>query len=157
MRTTVRRPVTAGLAAALALAAPLLLTGCSLIPHPGGGHGVSLPGVSVGTGKLPKDWPSDVPVITGEIASGASVGSGDDKGHLWNASVKVSGAEAADEIATQLTGAGFQTGGSGGDANGAGAIYQKGDYTVLIAVARDGKDGWLANYTVTLGDGASEG
>ena len=69
-----------------------MLSGCSLIHLPGqsSGGGISIPGVgSVGSGKLPKDFPSEVPVAKGEIISGISAGSGDKEG--WNVSIKVSG------------------------------------------------------------------
>ena len=147
MPTPRRRTALIALAASLVVATPLL-TGCGLIPHPGGG-GISLPGVSVGTGHLPKDWPSDVPVAKGDVISGASLG-GSDKGHVWNATIKVSGADAGDGIKAQLTGAGFTAGELGGTTDtGSTATYTKDHYTVLVLVTKDDKQGWVANYTVT--------
>jgi hypothetical protein len=148
MLTSRRRFTAIALAASLVVATPLL-AGCGLIPHPGGGGGISLPGVSVGTGHLPKDWPSGVPVAKGDVVAGASLG-GSDKGHVWNATIKVGGADAGDGIATQLTGAGFTSGGVGGSTEqGSTATYAKDHYTVLVLVTKDNKQGWIANYTVT--------
>ncbi len=152
MHTLRRRTAAVALVAGLALVAPLL-AGCSLIPHPGGGQGISLPGVSVGTGKLPKDWPSEVPVATGDIVAGASLGG--DKGHIWNATVKVSGAGAADDIDGQLKGAGFQSQNLVKGDSGSTAAYQKDAFVVAVVVTKDSKDGWVANYTVTNDPDAS--
>jgi hypothetical protein len=145
---TSRRITVVTLAASLAIAAPLL-TGCSLIPHPGGsGGGISLPGVSVGSGHLPKDWPSDVPVAKGDVISGASLGDAA-KGKIWNATIKVAGASAGDDISAQLTGAGFTNQGGGSSDDGFTGAFQKDKYNVAVIVTKDDKDGWVANYTVT--------
>jgi len=141
-----RRTTAIALVAGLALSAPLL-AGCSLIPHPGGGGGISLPGVSVGTGHLPKDWP-DVPVIKGDVVAGASLGDAA-KGKLWNATIKVDGADAADQIKSQLTGAGFQGSDIANTDQGSTATYSKDKLVVLVVVAKDDKNGWVANYSVT--------
>lgn len=134
------------LAVSLAIAAPLL-TGCSLIPHVGGG--VSLPGVSVGTGHLPKDWPSEVPVPTGDVVSGASLGGDAAKGKVWNATIKVGGPDAAAEITSQLEDAGFQSQSVGSTDQGSTAVYRKARYDVAVVVTKDDANGWVANYTVT--------
>jgi hypothetical protein len=140
------------LAASLALTAPLLLSGCSLIHLPGqsGGGGISIPGVgSVGTGKLPKDFPADVPVAKGEIISGISAGSGDKEG--WNVSIKISGLDAFPEIESALKGAGFtESDGSPITSDQAATGTFTGDkYDVVVAVVKaDDKTGYVANYTV---------
>ena len=152
--TTIRRrrlPLIA-LAGSLALAAPLMLSGCSLLHLPGShSSGISIPGVgSGGTGKLPSDFPTaDVPVIKGDIVSGLSLGSGNDK--AWNVTVKVSGIDAIDEIASELTGAGFKQEEPGGKTDtGATGAFSKGDYHVVILLSQaDDKTGFVANYTVT--------
>jgi hypothetical protein len=160
--TTIRRrrlPLIA-LAGSLALAAPLMLSGCSLLHLPGSnGGGISIPGVgSAGTGKLPSDFPtSDVPVIKGEIVSGLSLGSGTDK--AWNVTIKVSGVNAFDEIASQLKGAGFEAQDLGGKTDsGATGVFTKGDYNVAVLLSKaDDKTGFVANYTVTKTTKSSNG
>lgn len=149
-RTRARLPMIAT-AVSVALAVPLLLSGCSLIHLPGsGGGGVSIPGVgSVGSGKLPSDFPSDVPVIKGDIVSGLSVGSGKDK--VWNVTVKVSGVNAFDDIKKAFGDAGFTDGGlSGTTSDSATGTFTKGDFSALVVVSKaDEKTGWVANYTVS--------
>ena len=152
--TTIRRrrlPLIA-LAGSLALAAPLMLSGCSLLHLPGShSSGISIPGVgSAGTGKLPSDFPSsDVPVISGDIVSGISLGTGNDK--AWNVTIKVAGVDSFDDIASKLTGAGFKQEELGGKtADGATGVFTKGDYHVAILLTKsDDKTGFVANYTVT--------
>jgi len=155
--TTVRRrlPLIA-LAGALALATPLMLSGCSLLHLPGShSSGITIPGVgSAGTGKLPSDFPTtDVPVISGDVVSGLSLGTGKDK--AWNVTIKVSGVDAFDDIASQLTGAGFTQEELGGKtADGATGVFTKGDYNVAVLLSKsDDKTGYVANYTVTLSSG----
>jgi hypothetical protein len=155
--TSVRRrrlPLIA-VAGSLAIAMPLLLSGCSLIPHlPGSGSsggGISIPGLgSAGTGKLPSSFPSGIPVVKGDIISGVSIGSGDDA--VWNVTVKVASVDAFDGIQTQLTGAGFTVadGASAKTDDGASGAFSNATYDVVVAVAKgDDKTGWVANYTVT--------
>jgi hypothetical protein len=140
------------LAASLALSATML-SGCSLIHLPGsssGGGGISIPGVgSVGSGKLPKDFPSEVPVAKGEVISGISAGSGDTEG--WNVSIKVSGVAAFSDIESALKGAGFtEADGSPITSDQAATASFTGDkYDVVVAVVKaDDKTGFVANYTV---------
>lgn len=148
-----RRTTAVALVAGLALTAPLL-AGCGLVPHPGGGGGISLPGVSVGTGHLPKDWPSEVPVIKGDVVAGASLGNAS-KGKLWNATIKVGGSDVAAQIKTQLTGAGFESSDIASTDSGSTATYRQDDLVVLVVVTQDDKDGWVANYSVTADGDAS--
>ncbi|MEP6842599.1 MAG: hypothetical protein ABJA11_03695 [Pseudolysinimonas sp.] len=162
MTTTRRRrfPLIA-LAGSLALAAPLMLSGCSLLHLPGSsnGGGITIPGVgSAGTGKLPSDFPtSDVPVIKGDIVSGLSLGAGKDK--AWNVTVKVSGVDSFDEISSELTGAGFKQQTDGGKTDdGATGVFAKGGYNVVVLLSKaDDKTGFVANYTVTRSSDSSNG
>jgi hypothetical protein len=152
-----RRTAVIALVAALALSAPLL-SGCSLIPHPGGGHGVSLPGVSVGTGALPKSWPSDVPVAKGDVVSGAAIGTGKDQ--VFNATIKVDGAQAGDEISKQLTDAGFTSKGDASATTDTGSVlaFTSDKWNVAVVVTKgDDKTGWVANYTVMSPEADSSG
>jgi hypothetical protein len=158
--TTIRRrrlPLIA-VAGSLAIAVPLVLSGCSLIPHlpgsaggSGSSGGVTIPGVgSVGSGKLPKDFPSDVPVAKGDVVSGVSIGSGANE--IWNVTIKVADVNAFDGIQSQLAAAGFSV---EADAviksdSGATAEFNGDKHDVLVAIAKsDDKTGWVANYSVT--------
>ncbi|MEO6116589.1 MAG: hypothetical protein ABIP33_09415 [Pseudolysinimonas sp.] len=152
-RTRASRPLTVALAASLLVASPLLLSGCSLLPGHGG-TGINIPGVgSFGSGKLPSSWPKEVPVTSGDVLTGASIGNANSKdGQGWNATIKVSGADAYGKIKSQLTGAGFTVGQEpdSGDAQGGTGTFESPKYDVLVVVTKaDDKTGWVANYTVT--------
>jgi hypothetical protein len=147
------RALTVAIAASLLVASPLLLSGCSLLPGHGG-TGINIPGVgSFGSGKLPSSWPKEVPVTSGDVLTGASIGNANSKdGQGWNATIKVSGADAYGTIKTQLTGAGFTVGSEpdSGDAQGGTGTFESSKFDVLVVVTKaDEKTGWVANYTVT--------
>ncbi|MES1170701.1 MAG: hypothetical protein ABUL47_08440 [Leifsonia sp.] len=151
MSSNRRRIPLIALAGALALSAPLMLSGCSLV-HPPGSHstGITIPGVgSAGSGKLPSDYPTnDVPVISGDVVSGVSLGTGAQE--AWSVSIKVSGVDAFDDIASQLTGAGFTQQVGGKTADGATGLFTKTGYAVEVLLGKsDDKSGYVANYTVT--------
>jgi hypothetical protein len=162
-RTRTPRLVTVALTASLLVASPLLLSGCSLLHLPGSssgsnglpGGGISIPGVgSFGSGKLPSDWPKDVPVASGDVLTGASIGNKNSTdGEGWNATIKVKDASAYGSIKSQLEGAGFKVDeepDSGDDQGGTGT-FTKDPYAVLVVVTKtDDKTGWVANYTVTM-------
>ena len=154
------RALTAAIAASLLVASPLLLSGCSLLPGQHGGGGINIPGVgSFGSGKLPSSWPRDVPVISGDVLTGASIGNANSKdGQGWNATIKVSGADAYGQIKTQLTGGGFTVDSEPdpGDAQGGTGTFKSSKYDVLVVVTKaDDKTGWVANYTVTTADSSN--
>ena len=130
-RTRMPRLITAALlAVSLALAAPAL-TGCGLIQdavEKATGGDVDLGGKSV-----PDDFPSDVPLIEGEVLYGASAGSED--GKLWNVTIKVADASAFDEIAAQFEAAGFEASDLGGTSDqGATGTFTKDPYGVFVVV-----------------------
>ena len=140
---------TVPLALVLALAIAPSLSGCfgnplEQIVEGATGGDVSLPGQSV-----PDDFPSDVPLIDGEVVFGMGVGN--DDGKAWNVTVKVGGLDAVDQIKSQLEGAGFTANdaGIGGTTDeGATLVYDNGTYNVLVVVSKDAENGFVANYTV---------
>jgi hypothetical protein len=149
MNTTTRAPrlITAALlAVSLALVAPAL-TGCGVIQdaveQATGGD------VDFGGNSVPEDFPSEVPLIDGEVLSGASAGNAD--GKIWNVTIKVEDASAFDEIKTQLEDAGFEASELGGTTGeGSTGTFTKDPYGVLVVVGGgDSTEGWVANYTVT--------
>ncbi len=142
--------LTVPLALVLALAITPSLAGCfgnpiEQIVEGATGGDVSLPGKSV-----PDDFPkADVPLIDGEVVFGLGVGN--DDGKAWNVTIKVSGLDAADQIKSQLEGAGFSANdaGIGGTTDeGATLVYDNGTYNVLVVVTKDADNGFVANYTV---------
>ena len=149
MNTRTRAPrliAAALLAVSLALVAPAL-TGCGLIHdavEKATGGDVDFGGKSV-----PDDFPSDVPLIEGEVLYGASAASED--GKLWNVTIKVDDISAFDEITAQFEGAGFESSDLGGTSDqGATGTFTKDPYGVFVVVTGgDTDEGWVANYTVT--------
>lgn len=143
------RRITVPLAIVLALAITPTLSGCfgnpiEQIVEGATGGDVSLPGSSV-----PDDFPTDVPLYDGEVTFGLGVGNTD--GKAWNVTIRVLGIDAADEIKSQLEGAGFaanEAGIGGTTEDGATLIYANDKYSVLVVVTKD-SDGFVANYTVS--------
>ncbi|MDP9027491.1 MAG: hypothetical protein M3N46_08025 [Actinomycetota bacterium] len=165
-RTRGARVASIALATSLIVASPLLLSGCSLLHLPGSSSttgGITIPGVgSFGTGKLPADFPKSVPVISGDVVFGAAAGNvKSSDGRIWNATIKVSGADAYGTIKSQLTGAGFKVDAEldSGDATGGTGTFLKDPDSVLVVVTKagDATNNWVANYTVTEGGTSTAG
>ncbi len=147
-RTRSRIPVTLAIAGLLLVGTPAL-AGCSLINNViDGATGGNLP-EGLGTGQsVPSDFPSEVPLIDGDVVLGLSL-PGDNGEKAWNVTINVSGADAFDTIATQLADAGFEHQElSAGDSGSSGA-FTKNQLSVLVVVAAGNGDQWTANYTVT--------
>lgn len=146
------RTLTLLVAAALVTSTPMLLSGCGLIPNPVEGviEGVTGGDVELPGGSVPDDFPSDVPLVDGEVIFGTGFGSDTEK--IWNVTIRV-GSNALDQVAADLEGAGFTSSGAPQIAGDAGTLlYQKGDLNVLVVIAEDTEsDGFIANYTVTRG------
>ena len=139
---------TVPIAIAIALLAGPALTGCSVqnLVHEVTGGTVDVPGKSV-----PKDFPSEVPLASGEVLSGAGVG--DAKSKIWNVSVRVTGSTAIDDVLTTLTDAGFDCKTvTPTTADGGALVGDKGNTKVAVVVVKDDK-GFVLNYTVTKSDG----
>jgi hypothetical protein len=140
--------ITIPIAIAIALFAGPALAGCSVqnLVHDVTGGKVDVPGKSV-----PKDFPSAVPLASGEVLSGAAVG--DAKAKVWNVTVRVKNGSAIDDVLTTLTSAGFtcktltKT-----TADGGAIVGDKGKINVAVVEIKDDK-GFVLNYTVTKGDG----
>ncbi|MGO4690949.1 hypothetical protein [Glaciibacter sp. 2TAF33] len=142
----VRRAVSVPLAIVFACVSVPLLSGCfgsveSAIN--GAVQGATGGEVSLG-GKLPKGWPSEVPVIDGKILFGAGGSSDGEKG--WVVTIKSEAADPLADARKQLEDAGFvvdtDAATSGGEV---GVVAVKNDhYGVLVAGSADG-----VLYTVT--------
>jgi hypothetical protein len=142
-----RTPLTVALAGVL-LVTPLL-TGCSLINTVvnSANDGTIPEGLGTGT-TVPDDFPTDVPLIDGEVVFALSL-PGDNGEKAWNVTINVTGAEAFESIKTQLTDAGFEYQGVSDGDSGSSGVFRKDDLTVLVAVAAATGDQWTAAYTVT--------
>ena len=147
MNRSIRTRVTAPIAIALALVIAPALSGCmgnpieNIIEGATGGD-VELPGTS-----LPEGFPTEVPLIEGEVVFGGAFGDGGSK--VFNVTVKVDGLDAFDEIKEQLEGAGFISAGDGSAGQGGTGVFTNDNWGVAVVVTDDGNGGFLANYTVT--------
>ena len=152
MNRSIRTRITAPIAVALAIVLAPALTGCmgnpieSIIEGATGGD-VELPGTS-----LPEGFPTEVPLIEGEVVFGGAFGDGESK--VFNATVKVDGMEAFDEIKTQLEDAGFISAANGSAGQGGTGVFTNDNWGVAVVVTDDANGGFLANYTVTNANAA---
>jgi hypothetical protein len=147
MSHSVKR-ITVPLAIAIALFAGPALAGCSVqnLVHDVTGGKVDVPGKSV-----PKDFPSEVPLASGEVLSGAGVG--DAKSKIWNVSVRAKDSTAINDVLTTLTAAGFECKTlTETTADGGALVGDKDTLNVAVVEIKDDK-GFVLNYTVTKGDG----
>jgi hypothetical protein len=151
LRSRTRIPVTIALAGVLLVGSPLV-AGCSLINNVvDSATGGTIPeGLDTGT-TVPSDFPSEVPLIEGDVVFGLSL-PGDNGEKAWNVTINVSGAEAFETIKTELTDAGFEYQGVSDGESGTSGVFRKDDLTVLVGVAAGDGDQWVANYTVTTAD-----
>lgn len=109
-------------------------------------EGVTGGNVDIGGTSVPDDFPAEVPLIDGEVVAGLGLGSGADK--VWTVTLKVAGASALDAIKAELEAAGFVSEFDQGAGGVAGAAYKNANYGVLVVVAEDGNNGWIATYNV---------
>lgn len=147
--------------AALALGASLTLTGCFSNPLDGLlGGGVeniieNATGGLVGGshGELPKDFPTEVPVIDGEVQGG--IGVGVEGSRVWTVNISAPGGtveEVAAHVNSQFTAAGFEATMFDTPFEGrTGASYSKGDLTALVTVADDESTTPTVSYIVSRG------
>ncbi len=147
MKTTARR-ATAAIAISLGLLLAPALTGCGvaegLIEQATGGA------VDLGGAAVPDDFPSEVPLISGDIVYGLGI-NGDNGDKAWNVTVKVDGVDAFEQISSDLEDAGFAAQTTQSDESGAaaGGAFIGENYGVVVAVSGDDSAGWVANYTVS--------
>lgn len=100
-------------------------------------------------GKLPKTWPTDVPVVDGEVLAGAYTKNPAN----WNATVEVGPAggdknAAFDEAAAALTDAGYTEVTPKTD-NGTGIFGDYAGGTYLVKLGVTDSNGIVVNYTVS--------
>ncbi len=146
--STLRTRVTAPIAIVIALAMAPALTGCFGNPIESIIEGATGGNVDLGGTSLPEGFPSEVPVVDGDIQFGGSLAEGDSK--VYNVTVKVTGSSPVETIKSALEGAGFTaTSEMGGTTDEGGTlIYTSDAWGVLVVVAKDGSD-FIVNYTVT--------
>jgi hypothetical protein len=148
--STLRKSSTAAIAIVIALAITPALSGCFGNPIESIIEGATGGDVDLGGTTLPDGFPaSEVPVIPGEIVFGGSLGN--DEGKVYNVTIKVADGLAIEQIKSQLEAAGFESQGEfgGATADGGTFIGTTDKWGVLVVVAKDGDNGFIANYTVS--------
>ena len=105
---TLRRRAVAPLAIVVALLGAPLLAGCSSVGDAVGGAAGGVvkdaTGGAVSVGAMPEGWPSEVPVIEGDIVGGGKNPNGTDG---WVVVIKSTAADPVAEATAQLEAAGF--------------------------------------------------
>ena len=144
--TSLRNRFTVPVAIALAVVFAPSLAACSMIPIDGIIEGATGGAVQSGT-DIPEGFPSEVPIIDGEITFGGSLG--DATNRVYNVTVKVDGLESYDTIKAELEAAGFTSAVAGTAGAGGTGAFSNANWGVLVVVSEDGSNGFLANYTVT--------
>lgn len=139
------RKTTISLALIIGLVGAPALAGCSviegIIEQQTGGD------VQLGGNSVPNDFPSEVPLISGDIINGSGLTTGE--GKVWNVVIKVTDAAAFDTIKADLEGAGFSYTDPGAGGEVGTGVFENEKYGVLVVVANAGDQGFVANYTVT--------
>ena len=104
--------------------------------------------VDLGGAALPEGFPTEVPLVDGEILFGGSVKV--DGTQVWNVTIKVTDPAIFATVKTQLTDAGFVTSDTIGGTTDAGSAgtFQSTTYNVSVLVATADPD-TTVNYTVT--------
>mgnify|MGYP000016119861 CR=1 FL=1 len=148
--SSMTRRVTAPIAIVIALAMAPALSGCfgnpieSIIEGATGGQ------VDLGGTAIPDGFPtSEVPIASGEIIFAGAFGGAD--AQVFNVTVRVPNAQAIDGIQAELEAAGFESQGafSGSTEEGGTFIGTTAAWGVLVVVAKDSENGFVASYTVT--------
>ena len=148
--SSMTRRVTAPIAIVIALAMAPALSGCFGNPIEGIIEGATGGQVDLGGTTIPDGFPSsEVPIASGEIIFGGSLGSAD--AQVFNVTVRVPNAQAIDDIKAELEAAGFesQVEFAGSTEEGGTFIGNTAAWGVLVVVAKDGENGFIASYTVT--------
>jgi hypothetical protein len=105
--------------------------------------------VDVGGSTIPEDFPSEIPLASGEVATAGRVGTG--TGKVWNVTITVADPAAPSIITEQLTSAGFASTSNlpGAPDIGGSAGFSDGTYAIALIVTDNGDGSYAANYTVT--------
>ncbi|MDJ0334483.1 MAG: hypothetical protein ACOH10_11930 [Rhodoglobus sp.] len=104
--------------------------------------------VDIGGPSVPESFPSEIPLVDGEVQFGAGMSSDDSR--IWNVTIKTNNASALETVKSQLAGAGFtEADGVGGSTDGGSlATFTSDKYNVAVVVTTSDGD-TIVNYTVT--------
>lgn len=145
--SAIRKRYTAPLAIVLALAITPALAGCF------GGNPVEniVEGAigDLGGNSVPDGFPTEVPLIDGEVMLGYTLGaSATDR--VFTVGIKVADLSAMDTIRSQLVAAGFEDLGiNTADEDVVGGVFGNESWGILVGVGKDGSNGFVATYQVS--------
>lgn len=153
MRASTKKFTTMTATLALVAGATLSLSGCFGNPlenlAQGGANEViknaTGQDVKIGGQSLPGDFPSQIPIVEGEILLGTAVNSDDDRG--WMLSIKANDPSAFKKLQSQLVDAGFEESILTEGSNPM-AVYQGHGYNVIISTDLSDDDN-LVGYIVS--------
>lgn len=98
---------------------------------------------------MPADWPSDVPVVDGEIQSSIRLGSGDSQ--TWSVTITVGNVdEAWATVKSDFEGAGFMTDFESVGSDGSMGSFSNGQHVAIVSISDDGSGSASATYVVSL-------
>ncbi|GAA1227659.1 hypothetical protein [Rhodoglobus aureus] len=141
-----KRRISAAIAIVLAVGITPALSGCfgnpleNIVEQATGGQ------VSLGGNEIPEGFPSEVPVVSGEVQFGIAAGEGESRG--YNVTILVGAESPLDGIETELADAGFELQLQGSGADGEGTVIFTSDTWVGGVIVAKTDDGYTANYTV---------
>lgn len=142
-----KRRLSASIAVVLALGIIPALSGCSgnpienLVEQATGGQ------VDLGGQEIPEGFPSEVPVISGDVLFGISAGDGKRRG--FNVTISAGAESPLDGIETEFADAGYESQVQASGSEGAGSVIFTSDTWNVVVVVAQTDDGYTANYTVT--------
>ncbi|MGV8859173.1 hypothetical protein [Rhodoglobus sp.] len=141
-----KRRISASIAVVLALGVTPALSGCfgnpieNIVEQATGGQ------VDLGGKEIPEGFPSEVPVVSGDVQFGIAAGEGDQRG--YNVTILAGQESPLDGIETALKDAGFELQLQGADSDGEGTVIFTSDTWVGGVIVAKTDDGYTANYTV---------
>ncbi|WP_341952586.1 hypothetical protein [Salinibacterium sp. TMP30] len=141
-----KRRISASIAIVLAVGITPALSGCfgnpieSLVEQATGGQ------VDLGGKEIPEGFPSEVPLVAGDVQFGIAAGEGDSRG--YNVTILAGAESPLKGIETELSDAGFEIQLQGSGSDGVGTIIFTSDAWAGGVIVAKTDDGYTANYTV---------
>lgn len=143
---TAPRRVSVSIAILLAVGGLATLSACStnpietIVEQATGGK------VDLGGQEIPEGFPSEVPLVSGDVLFGISAGDGESRG--FNVTISAGAESPLNGIETQFTDAGYESQVQASGSEGAGSVVFKDDTWNVVVVIAKTDDGYTANYTV---------
>ncbi|QYH36779.1 hypothetical protein [Salinibacterium sp. M195] len=144
---TARRRVNVAIAILLTIGGAVSLSACSVNPLEAIVEKASGGAIDVGGKSIPDGFPSEVPVIAGDVIFGISVADGENRS--FNVTIAAGAESPLDFIETQFTDAGYESQAQASGSEGAGTVIFSNDLWNAVVVVAQSDDGYTANYTVT--------